>query len=171
MSISPQLQDLTAPQLLQLPHATRSVIYNALYSYMQKIPAPGGMQWQTFSQAIKHWDAVPATAQPAMFLTRQRETITQKTGYGVTRLEFHPEIWIYFRADGMKTRSTYPDQYIDPLKDAIEQLFQTNPPTGGRLTLGGVCQHCWIDGVIASDPGLQDASGQAIVLIPISILV
>jgi len=166
-----QIQDETSPLLLNLPHPTRSVIYNALFSFLQQLPAPAGLQWKTFSQAIRHWDDVSPTEQPALFLTRQIEKVTQKAGYGVSKIEFFPEVWIYFRADGLKTQSTYPDMYIDPLKDAIEQLFQTNPPIGGRLTLGGVCQHCWIEGTIASDPGLQDASGQAVVRFQVSILV
>ena len=156
---------------MSLPHPPRSVIYNALFSFLQQIPAPGGTAWNTFSQAIRHWDDVTAAEQPALFLTRQLEMQTQKTGYGVTKIEFHSLVWIYFRADGMKTVDTYPDQYIDPLKDAIEQLFQTNPPSGGRLTLGGNCQHCWINGSIYSENGLEDASGQAVVVFPVSILV
>lgn len=164
-----QIQDEVIPPLLPLSHATRAVLYNALFSYMKRIPAPAGLQWKTFSQAIKHWDAVPKENQPAMFLERQLETWTQTKAYGVTKFELHPTIWIYFRADGLNTQNTYPDMYIDPLKDAIEQLFQTLPALGGRLTLGGVCQHCFINGIIASDPGLQDASGQAVVRVPITI--
>lgn len=166
-----QVQDLTTPLLLPLPHATRSVIYNALFSFLKQIPAPTGVQWKTFSQAIEHWDNVAPAAQPALFLTRQFESTTQKTANGISKLEFHCLVWIYFRSDGMKTANTYPDQYIDPLKDAIEQLFQTNPPNGGRLTLGGVCHHCWLNGGIYSENGLEDATGQAVVVFPVSIWV
>jgi len=166
-----QIQDELVPALLPLPHPSRSVIYNALLSFLKQLPAPGGLQWKTISQAIKHWDAVPNAEQPALFLTRQIEHWSQKTAYGVTKLEFNTLVWIYFRADGLKTQNTYPDMYIDPLKDSIEQLFQTNPPIGGRLTLGGTCQHCFVSGTVASDPGLQDTSGQAVVCFPVTVWV
>lgn len=164
-----QLQDEVVPPLLPLPHATRNVIYTALFNYLKRIPAPAGLQWKTFSQAIKHWDDVVAADQPALFLERQLEDWTQAKVMGVTKFELKPNVWIYFRADGLKTQNTYPDMYIDPLKDAFEQLFQTNPATGGRLTLGGVCQHCFVNGTLASDPGLQDATGQAVVRVPLTI--
>ena len=166
-----QLQDTTKPLLLPLPHSKRSEVYNALFSFLKQIPTPDNTPWMTFSQAIRHWDDVTAAEQPALFLTRQLEVMTQKSGYGVTKLELHTLVWIYFRADGMKTVDTYPDQYIDPLKDAIEQLFQTLPPRGGQLTLGGTCQHCWINGSVYSENGLEDATGQAVVVFPVSVLV
>ena len=164
-----QEQDLTTPNLLPLPHATRSQIYNALFNYLKNVPAPSGIAWKTFSQTVMQWDQVPPANQPALIMQRMLENFTQKMANGVTKLHFHVLIWIYFRTDGFKTSSTYPDQYIDPVKDSIAQLFQTNPPMSTRLTLGGVCYHCWIDGTIASEAGVND--NQGVLCVPISILV
>lgn len=164
-----QAADAVRPFLDPLPHPTRREIFTALFNWLRQIPPPAGAPaWKTFSQAVKHWDDVPATDQPALFLQRGLETLEQKT-FGVTKIHFRALVWIYFRTDGLKTQNTYPDQITDPVLDSIEQLFQTLPPLATRLTLGGTVYHCWIDGTIASEPGLMD--NQAVIVVPISILI
>lgn len=153
--------------LFPLPHATRSQVFTALFSLIKQLPPPPGMKWQRFSQNLKSWDDTPSEEQPCCFLHRLTQTAEQKHAFGVTRWHWTATIWIYFRSDGYKTETTYPDQITDPIIDSIEQLFQTEP-LDGRLTLGNLVHHVWIDGTIYSDPGLED--GQAVIIVPISIL-
>jgi hypothetical protein len=150
-----------------LPHATRKAVFTALFDLIQKIPAPADApNWKTASQLLKSWDEVNAGDQPALFLHRGPQQVEQKT-FGVTRWLWKCSLWIYFRADNLKTVSTYPDQYTDAFLDSVELAFQTEPLLG-RLTLGGLAWHCWLDGQVFSDPGINDS--QAVIVIPISIL-
>lgn len=152
--------------LFPLPHATRNQVYTALFTLIKQLPPPPGQKWKGFSQNLKSWDDVPAESQPCVFLHRLTQTAEQTHAYGVTKWIWRSMIWIYFRSDGYRTSTTYPDQVTDPILDSIEQLFQTEPGAG-RLSLGGLVQHCWIDGTIYFDPGLED--NQAVILVPISI--
>src|ERR1700752_1067215 len=154
-----------------LSHASRSTVFSALFKQMQLVPAstiPGQTSWKTVSQDLIIWDQVPAINQPAMFLQRGPQMSEQKHVFGVIKQHWRASIWVYFRADGLKTNSTYPSMVTDQLLDAFEQTFQTDP-VNGRLTLGGVCYHCWIDGTTFFDSGIND--NQGIIVVPISILV
>lgn len=151
-----------------LPHATRNQVFTALFNFIRQLPAPPNQKWVTFSQRLKSWDDTPPVEQPAVFLHRLLQTATQNHAYGVTKWHWKATIWIYFRTESYQTDNTYPDQVTDPFIDSIEQLFQTEPGAGA-LTLGDLVKHCWIDGDIYSDPGLEDY--QAVIIIPISILI
>ena len=150
--------------MAQLPHATRSAVFNALFYLLKTIPPPVGEKWKTASQFLKQYDEVDAAEQPAIFLLRAPQSAEQKT-YGVTKWTFRASAWIYYRTDGLRTEHTYPDQLTDQFLDNIEATFQTD--LGVSLTLGGLVKHCWIDGTCYADPGISDP--QAIIIIPISI--
>lgn len=64
--------------------------------------------------------------------------------------------------------------YLNPLIDAVEAALTTLTGTDsihGYLTLGGLVDRCWISGSVIKETGEIDADGQAIAVIPISILV
>lgn len=150
-----------------LPHATRSQVFNALFAFIQQVLPPNGGTWRTFSQMLQDWDDTPPANQPAIYLHRGPNTFEQKHSFGVTKLSLRASVWVYFRTDGLKTANTYPDQLTDDYLDKFEQLFQTDP-LSGPLTLGGLVHHCWIDGTVVFDSGVND--NQAIIVIPITIL-
>lgn len=158
---------LIAPGLQPLTHATRNQVFTSLFNFLGFLPPPQGMTWNTISQYFQIWDDVVAANQPAIFLYRGPQNFTSKHVFGVTKLLWRVSIFIYFRADGFKTRNTYPDQITDQICDSLEQLFQTST-RDGRQTLGGTVWHCWIEGNIVTDPGIVD--GQAIVVCPLSII-
>lgn len=155
------------PFLFPLNHTPRGQVFDALFAYLKQIPPPTGGSWKTFSQSLAQWDNYPAANQPAMFLHRGPQTATQNKAFGVTKWQWKVQLWMYYRTDGLNTTNTYPDQLTDVLLDAVERLFQTDPNVG-RLTLGGLVHHCWIDGIIAFESGIADA--QAVAVVPISIL-
>lgn len=152
-----------------LPHATRNQVFEALFTLVKTITPPGGRSWALTSQWFRMWDTLNEGDQPALFLVRGPQTSEQKHAFGVTKLHWKANLWIYYRTDGYKTQNTYPDQLTDPLLDSIEQTFQTDPNVG-RLTLGDLVWHCWIDGTIFWEPGL-DTDNQAVLVVPISILI
>lgn len=153
-----------------LPHQPRNVIYTALFNLLKQCPSPTGMPWQKFSQYFLQWDQVPPGSQPACFLVRGPESAEQKHAHGVTKWLLRSHVWIYYRTEDYRTgdgQTRYPDQLADQFKDNFERLF-LSPLEQTTFTLGGVCFHCWIDGAIITDPGL-DGDPQAVILIPISI--
>lgn len=152
---------------MALPHAARKDVFDALFTLLKTIPAPTGMAWKLTSQRLRHWDDVSAAEQPAMFLERAPQTAEQKHAFGVTGWHWRVLVWIYYRVDGYKTESTYPDLLTDQFLDKIEETFQTDP-NNGPVTLGGLVNHCWIDGTIVWESGTND--GQAVLVIPLSIL-
>lgn len=155
--------------MVALPHAKRSEVFNALFNLIKTVAPPAGTSWGTQSQSLVIWDEVSAASQPALFLHRGPQTAEQTRAFGVTKWHWKATIWIYYRVDGLKNSTTmYPDQLTDQFIDNFEQTFQTDPLVG-PLTLGGLVYHCWIDGSIFTENGIND--GQAIILIPISILI
>ena len=158
---------MSSPLVLQpLPHVPRSVIWNTLFALLQKCPSPTNTPWKTFSQSLKIWDQVPPQNQPALFLHRTVEEAIQKHAFGVTQWILRCTVWVYFRTENYRTANTYPDQIIDPFKDAFEQLFQPVAQPA-QFTLGGIVTNCWIDGEVYTDSGVVD--GQAVCVWPISI--
>lgn len=151
-----------------LPHSTRSQVFTALFNYLLTIPSPTGQRWGYTSQYPKIWDEIDAVNQPALILHRGPQTAEQKVRFGITKWHWTANVWIYFRTDNLKTRTTYPDQLTDQFIDNFEQFFQTDT-ANGLFSLGGVCYHCWIDGTIIFDSGIND--NQAVLLIPLSIIV
>lgn len=158
----------STPLLAPLTHATRQQIFNALFNnFVLKIPPPTGMTWKLQSQRLRQWDDVNAADQPACFLYRGVQT-TKQAAYGVLKWQWRASIWIYYRVDGLKSTTTYPDQVTDQLIDDIEQTFQSDPMTG-VIDLGGLVKNVWIDGTIVFDSGIVD--NQAILVVPLCILV
>jgi hypothetical protein len=151
----------------QLTHPTRSEIFTALFDLIAQASPPFGIIWQTKSQSLKHWDDVPSTAQPALFLHRGIQTATQQHAYGPTKWVWLVYLWIYYRVDAFKTISTYPDEVTDVLIDWAETILQKNEY--GQQTLGGLIQHVCVEGSILFDSGITD--NQAICVIPLALYV
>ena len=150
-------------------HATRNAVFTALFEYLKShVTPPTGNSWKTASQHLVQWDDVNHAQQPAIFLHRGPQIATQTHAFGVTKWVWKATVWVYFRTDGLKTTSTYPSQLTDQFLDNLEFAFQTEPLVG-RFTLGDLVEHCWIDGGCFADSGLID--GQAVIVIPLSILV
>lgn len=150
-----------------LLHSTRNAIFTALFNLLLQTTPPAGKQWKTFNQALRQWDQVDSTDQPALFLHRGPQTTSQKASYGVAKWQLRATVWMYFRVDGLNTSSTYPDQLTDQLIDSLEQVMQPTPPDM-QQTLGGLVEHAWIDGTIVWD---TFTDGQAILVAPISIYI
>lgn len=150
-----------------LPHAGRSQVFSALFNLLKTVPAPQGYSWKMQTQDLVSWNNVDATSQPALFLHRGPQLSEQKQAFGVTKLHWRATAWVYYRTDGLHGNGTYPDTFADAILDNFEQTFQTDP-MNGRLTLGGLVWHCWLDGMVTWDPGLLD--NQGVLVVPISIL-
>ncbi|HZT51919.1 MAG TPA: hypothetical protein VFA22_08300 [Stellaceae bacterium] len=139
----------------------REPIYAALFA---RLAGAGG--FRTMSRRLRHWSAVEAAEQPALFQVQKRETAQQADGSPtVWRAEL--DLYVYCQAPDDETA---PASVLNPLLDAIEAALE---PAGadlalGAQTLGGLVRHCRIAGAIETDEGAL--GGQAVAIVPIEIL-
>jgi len=132
----------------------REQIFSAL---AKRLEAVQGIE--TFSRRLKHWSDVPASNQPALYMTQGNQTVTVD-GRGMPPKRNLPvKLYLYSQNDDPALQND--------LLDAIEKALE---PVGEEtLTLGGLVSHCRIEGEIETDEGMLDT--QAVAVIPISILV
>ena len=57
---------------------------------------------------------------------------------------------------------------LNALFKLVDQAFAPDSPNG-KFTLGGLVEHCWIEGNTDQDPGI--VSQQAAAIVPVKILV
>src|SRR5215472_16661648 len=158
---------MATPILSPLPHPGRATVFNALFNFIVNTPPPVGSDWKTTSQWLRHWNDVAPEQQPALFLHRWPQVSEQKHAFGVTKWAWKAAIIVYYRTDGYRSATAYPDQLTDRFLDDLEQTFQTVPLLT-RQTLGGLVWNVWLDGNVYSDPGLLD--GQSVIVAPLTIL-
>jgi len=140
----------------------REPIYEALFAVIT-----GAASFATASRRLRHWSAVAAAEQPALFQVQKRESAKQAEGAPtVWRAEL--DLYVYCQA---ADDVIAPTSALNPLLDAIEAALA---PAGadqlaGVQTLGGLVKHCWINGPIETDEGAL--GGQAVAIVPVEILV
>lgn len=125
----------------------------------------------TTSRRLQHWGVV--TAQPAMFLVSGRpgggNHYPPRPPTILPKITLEPEIWIYSNAGSDPDLA--PDSALNSILDAIDAALQ---PTGrdkvlGRLTLGGLVEHCWIEGEVEIFAGYLGP--QALAIVPVRAMV
>lgn len=78
------------------------------------------------------------------------------------------EVWIYCKTEDP---TIAPGIQLGNLVDAVRLAFKVDNPQFNTLTLGGLVQHCWIEGKSIFDPGDMDSQNRARAMIPVRILV
>lgn len=122
----------------------------------------------TTSRRPQWWSEV--AAQPAMFLHDGPNDTPPHNAMVFPKPILEPEIWIYSKAG--ENPDLAPSIALNNILDAIDTALA--PKTGPdiaiqQLSLGGLVQHCWIEGRTLIAPG--DKNGQAIAIVPLKILV
>lgn len=135
---------------------TREPIYAALFARLQAVSG-----FRTISRRLKHWTDVPASMQPALYLVQRHEVLSGISGQ-LVRYDLEADVYLYANT---ADQSSTPSQILNPLLDAVEATLQ--PDYTGKQTLGGLVQHCWIEGSIETDEGVL--GDQAVAIIPIKI--
>ena len=141
---------------------TRENAFNALFALAKTVVPPTATTWKTTSRKLRHWDDVPTASQPALFVHKGPEDITEPN-LGLHNYKWNASIWIYFRADVVSTGIS-PDTVINQMLDAFDATFESQPP-GERQTLGNVIYNCCIEGQVHVDAGIVD--NQCVVVIPV----
>lgn len=124
----------------------------------------GSYAFTTLDRAAKIVTQVVPAMQPACFVLKGGERTLQDTSWGLAKHLFLFTLLIYLRADGEQA-GTWPDD-IETVLQAIDAAFAVKQ--GGRLTLGGLVEHCWIEGeTMIDNPVIQE---QIAIWIPIHVL-
>lgn len=141
----------------------REAIFVALFGLLSAVPG-----FKVRERRLRHWNDVPDAEQPYLCLAQAGQTAVQgDPAKGVpTKWTLEADIYLYARTTG----DLVPSSVLNPLVDAVEDALQPQYPDVEKCqTLGGLVQHCWIEGNIETDEGTL--GDQAVAIIPIKILV
>jgi hypothetical protein len=126
--------------------------------------------WAFADQRAQVPDDVMNFAQPAMFLTKVKESVVQSDrNFALTSYVLHYAVIIFVKASGAVDAPTdTTEMLIDDIIDAIDAAL-SSPRIGEPQTLGSIVSNAWIEGEVLIDPPVLFE--QAAIFIPISVKV
>lgn len=125
----------------------------------------GCAEFLTTSRRLKFWSDVSQADQPALFMAQRTEETLQVPGMPTIWI-LRVDLYIYAHTRGDPTKS--PSTVTNPLVDSVCNILKPNIVTG-KVTLGDLVEHAWIEGHIQSDEGAL--GDQGVVIIPIAMKV
>ena len=139
------------------------LIYQALFSRLSSID-----DVVTISRRLKHFNHVPAEQRPAIFVTQGNQVEAPIKGLDA-KIELEAEVYIYIHeGDATIPPSVQLNRMIDRVRQAIAPEF---PEISEYQTLGGLVEHCWIEGTIEVFEAVENMlDDQGIAIVPIRIL-
>ncbi|QUY35623.1 hypothetical protein [Acinetobacter junii] len=139
-------------------------IYQALYNRLSA--KVDGMV--TKSRRLRHFNHVQPSERPALFITQGNQQEGPVKGLNA-KIELAAEVYLYIHEpDKEKPPSSQLNLFIDRIREAIKPEF---PAICEYQTLGGLVEHCWIDGTIEVYEAVENMlDDQAIAIIPVRIL-
>jgi hypothetical protein len=157
---------------------TREAVMTALLAL-----AATAAEFQTVSRRIVLVPGAPTPqvaappAQPALYLFEDNETTRTHPARGAPPIRtWRVQLWVWCKiplgaTPGVPDGVTPGASIINPMIDAIEAALAPDTPISNTLTLGGLVQHCWIEGETVKVSGDSNPDGQCVAMIPVSILV
>jgi len=138
-------------------------IYQALFNRLSGIDG-----FVTTSRRLKHFNNVAPDARPALFITQGNQTEVPVKGLDA-KVELEAEVYIYIHEnDSAIPPSVQLNQMIDRVRT---KLAPDHPDMCEYQTLGGLVEHCWIEGTIEVFEAVEGMlDDQGIAIIPIRIL-
>ncbi|MEI1694867.1 hypothetical protein V8P53_05940 [Acinetobacter baumannii] len=139
-------------------------IYQALFERLS-INVEG---LKTVSRRLRHFNNVLPDERPAMFITQGNQQEVPVHGMD-SKVELAAEVYLYIHeADRAKPPSSQMNIFIDRVREAIKP---DHPDFREYQTLGGLVEHCWIEGTVEVYEAVENMlDDQAIAIIPIRIL-
>lgn len=139
-------------------------IYTALFEHL-KSKMEGLV---TISRRLRHFNNVLPDERPAIFITQGNQQEVPVHGMD-SKVELAAEVYIYIHeADRAKPPSSQMNIFIDRVREAIKP---DHPDFSEYQTLGGLVEHCWIEGTVEVYEAVENMlDDQAIAIIPIRIL-
>lgn len=149
----------------------REPIWEALFALFK---AKVGADYVTMSRHHVQPPALPQEMQPAFFLVQMRETRAPRPAGTPVKLTLNGYIILYFQApsqmlEDIGAETVLGSTTLNAMFKGIDDALQPDNPMTGKLTLGGLVDHCWIEGDVDMDPGIYSQQGAAI--LPIKMLV
>jgi hypothetical protein len=143
----------------------REAIYNAL---LARIGAAG--EFVTISRKPIPPNQLTPEMQPALFLEEIRETANPRPRGLPTKWTLDVNLGIYYYFESQPEtpgeHNCSPSTDLNQLLTAVDQALAADGR--GVQTLGGMVDHCWIEGEVIKSPAYLQAQGAAIV--PVKIL-
>jgi hypothetical protein len=137
---------------------SREDVISALFAKLK-----AAATFKTTGRRLVLWSLV--NEQPALFLRHVNDDYPPRSTGMPPRITIECEAWIYVKDPDPDAE---PEIDLNNVLDAIEAAIQP-PPAYENQTLGGLVQHCWIEGRVEIHPG--DMDGQCIAVVPIRMLV
>ncbi len=148
---------------------TRSQIDDAVVAQVQKaswtLPDGSTQTWELVSKHFRLWSDT-GDVQPCAFVRRMSENIQQQKGYGLDKYTLTYQIWIYLKVDNNNVASDPYDEIINPVMDAVDNIFAPMAPND-RNNLGGLVDNAHIGEKVEIHDGMDD--GQAVILMPLQV--
>ena len=138
-------------------------IYQALFNRLSGIDG-----FVTTSRRLRHFNNVQTEERPALFVTQGNQTEVPVKGLDA-KVELEAEVYIYIHeTDKAIPPSVQLNQMIDKVRKAIAPDF---PEMCEYQTLGGLVEHCWIEGTVEVFEAVENMlDDQGIAIVPIRIL-
>jgi hypothetical protein len=123
---------------------------------------------KTTSRRLKHFNNVAPDERPALFVTQGNQTEAPVKGLDA-KVELGAEVYVYIHeSDPTIPPSVQLNQMIDQVR---AKLVPDHPDICEYQTLGGLVEHCWIEGTIEVFEAVENMlDNQGIAIIPIRIL-
>lgn len=138
-------------------------IYQALFDRLKGIDGI-----VTASRRLRHFNQVPSEQRPALFVTQGNQLEVPVKGLNA-KIELEASVYIYIHeSDPAIAPSTQLNTFVDLVREAIKPDF---PEVCEYQQLGGLVEHCWVDGTIEVFEAVENMlDDQGIAIIPIRIL-
>lgn len=138
-------------------------IYQALFDRLKGVDGI-----VTASRRLRHFNHVQPEERPALFVTQGNQLEVPVKGLNA-KIELEASVYIYIHeADASIAPSTQLNVLIDRVREAIKPDY---PEICEYQRLGGLVEHCWIDGTIEVFEAVENMlDDQGIAIIPIRIL-
>ncbi|WP_353171326.1 hypothetical protein [Acinetobacter rudis] len=138
-------------------------IYQALFDRLKGIDGI-----VTASRRLRHFNQVPSEQRPALFVTQGNQLEVPVKGLNA-KIELEASVYIYIHeSDPAIAPSTRLNLLVDLVREAIKPDF---PEVCEYQQLGGLVEHCWVDGTIEVFEAVENLlDDQGIAIIPIRIL-
>jgi len=122
--------------------------------------------WVTADKRLRLPDDLTANMQPAMFLIKPTEHISQAQTFAMPSYRLQYYVFLAVRASAIP-EDTSTESVLDGMLDSIEAAMM--PLLGEKQTLGGLVTHAYIDGTVSIDtPVLFE---QCAIWLPITVIV
>jgi|SRR5581483_9531932 len=156
---------------------SREAIAAALLSYLETklAPAIDGGKFQVVTRKPMNWDSIAGISQmPALIQQENTERAVLHDPGAPAKITLQYDLFFVLSIPKMVEplgKETFiPMTPLNNLLDALDVLLLPDDRTRGKFTLGGLVEHCWIEGVTKKDDG-QSVQGKGIAMVPINVLV